>query len=55
MPTVTSVELGLNNLTHLSATDELRDRTYNIESLNLDSNLLSNWSEICYALKNFTR
>ena len=51
MPALRVIEMGYNRIRSLSAGPGSHA---SLEELNLDSNLLSNWSEICAALRSFT-
>ncbi|KZT69805.1 RNI-like protein [Daedalea quercina L-15889] len=51
MPALTTVEMGYNRIQSLSTGS---DSPSKVEELNLDSNSLSSWSDICGALRTYT-
>lgn len=51
MPALRVMELGYNRIQSLSAGQTSHT---SLEELNLDSNLLSSWSDICAALRPYT-
>ncbi|KAI0064708.1 RNI-like protein [Artomyces pyxidatus] len=57
IPTLKHIEMGYNHLTTLSVTAGSSGDVFSsaLETINLDSNSLSNWSDICFALKGFNR
>lgn len=55
MSSVTYVEMGLNRLTELPTPKGASEHSYRIKVLNLDSNQLHDWVDLCNALKHFPR
>lgn len=57
MPQLQSLEIGYNQLSSFTSDRALRcfPQQVSLQSLNLDSNLFSDWAHICHALKQYPR